>query len=684
MVRPSMMSVRPAGVVLADLVHPNNQIKTFPYAAGCVGAYVEQALGARVEVSVHRRPEQLAAALARRPATILGCTNYLWNRALTYETIRRAKAQDPALVIVVGGPNFPDEATGQAEFLAQHPLIDFYVQGEGEIPFARLVEALLEVDGDVSALRARGDRIPGVVYRHEGNLVAPAPTPRQRDLDAFPSPYLSGLLDPFFAEPELMPIVQSKRGCPFQCTFCVEGANYYSKLARGGVERFRAELEYIARRVDGPASLYIADSNFGMYGDDLELCDVVADVRRRFGWPETIEVSTGKNKKERIVEAVRRSDGAMRFGPALQTTDRVTLENVRRANISEQAFLDMAGMARDLGQRSYTELILGLPGDTVASHLESIRAAMDAGMQRIKMYPLVLLPGTEMASAEARRRFGLETRFRVLPQCHGTYRFGEDGFPVAEVVEIVVATYSMSAAELLDAKCFELSVEIFYNDVYLEEIHGLARALGLSMFRFVELCHAQRQRFPQGLSSIYRALVEGFTRDHWTERDACEAHHRDAQRLAAYARTEFESSLGTLKALALLEHIEPVLEAARAALLQAIEGSAADRPVVRDYIDELIRYCTLRRRGLLDAATQPEGDFAFAFDEIMQRDFVVDPERFRLARPRRMRFWHDERQAADIRALCDRASSPLSRARGFIYPATDPGVNPYLRRCAFH
>ena len=57
----------------------------------------------------------------------------------------------------------------------------------------------------------------------------------------------------------------------------------------------------------------------------------------------------------------------------------------------------------------------------------------------------------------------------------------------------------MSFADYLACKRFELSVEIFYNDRYLEEIHGLARSLGLPMFEFVERCHAQFDRFPDGL-----------------------------------------------------------------------------------------------------------------------------------------------------------------------------------------
>ncbi len=670
-------------ILLGDMLHPHNQNKTFPYAAGCVGAYAAAGLESAC-IEIFRSPESLGEVFAAHTPEVMGFTNYVWNLELGYEVIRQAKALAPQTVIIMGGPNYPIEAEQQRAFLESHPLVDFYVYKEGEIPFLELLRQLREVDFDAGALRRRRPQIPAVHYLLDGELIAPTPALRQRNLDEFPSPYLCGLMDKFFARKDLVPLIQTKRGCPFQCTFCVEGEDYYTKLGSTTTDRFRAELEYIAHRMaGGPPRLHIADSNFGMYANDLEICDVIAEVREAHGWPETIEVSTGKNRKERVLEAVRRTKGAMRFGPALQSTDPQTLRNIKRSNISEAILMDMARAAMELDQRSYTELILNLPGDTVGSHLGSIRAAMEAGMQRIKMYPLVLLPGTDLASQATRRQFELDTRFRVLPQCHGSYRFTGAPFPSVEVTEIVIATNTMSFAEYLSCKRFELSVEIFYNDIYLEEIHGLTRALGLSMFDFVERCHAQFGSFPAELQAVYAALEEGVRSYLFDSREACLDYFRDPANLERYALEEYKNSLGTLKAIALLEHIEPILGVSRQALWECI--AAADRGCssLAEYVDELIEYSRLRRRRILDSELEPEGTFRFAFDRIMAREFRVDPSEFRLQQPKKMRFWHDEAQARDIRALCAEVSNPVLRARSFIYPQTDPGVNPYLRRSRF-
>jgi radical SAM superfamily enzyme YgiQ (UPF0313 family) len=674
----------PISILLTDPVHPNNQHKTFPYAAGCVGAFAAACLGDQIDVQVFRTADDLGQAFRARRPHLLGFTNYVWNLELGYELIRQAKADAPDAVVVMGGPNYPTDADGQRAFLERYPLIDFYVYKEGEIPFLEMLKLLLAADLDPQAVKRQRPEVSALHYLVDGDLIAPGPAARQRDLDDFASPYLSGLMDRFFGRKDLVPLVQTKRGCPFQCTFCVEGESYYTKVASVTTPRFEAELEYIASRMaGGPPLLHIADSNFGMYAQDLDLCDIISAIRNRHGWPETIEVSTGKNRKERVIEAVRRTDGAMRFGPALQSTDKQTLVNIKRSNISETILMDMASAAMEMDQRSYTELILNLPGDTIATHLGSIQAAMDAGMQRIKMYPLVLLPGTEMANQETRERFALQTGFRVLPLCHGTHDFNGTPFPSVEVAELVIATNTMTFEDYLYCKRFELSVEIFYNDIYLEEIHGLMRALGLSMFDFVKRCHARFDTFPDSLKNLYVALDHGVSDNLWTTRDECLQHFRDPANLERYANEEYKNSLGTLKAIALLDHIEPILAIAREAVGECVAASQTNHPDMDEYLDELVEYGRLRRHRVLDVDLETQGEFRYAFDRILEQGFRVDPAQFRLPSPRTMRFWHDEVQAREIEALCAEVSNPVLRARSFIYPQTDPGTNPYLRRSRF-
>ena len=135
----------------------------------------------------------------------------------------------------------------------------------------------------------------------DGSFHASPLEERVLDLSTLPSPYLTGLLDPFF-DGVLLPIIQTNRGCPFRCTFCDEGKPYFSRVAKNRSDKSHREIHYIAEKMAASSAqggrrldLQIADSNFAMYKEDLEICATIAEVQEKYGYPQYIGVATGKN-----------------------------------------------------------------------------------------------------------------------------------------------------------------------------------------------------------------------------------------------------------------------------------------------------------------------------------------------------------------------------------------------------
>ena len=120
-----------------------------------------------------------------------------------------------------------------------------------------------------------------------------------KDLDEIPSPYLNGTLDKFF-DGKLTPFIETNRGCPFTCSFCHTGANYYHKLNKFSQERVKEEIEYIGKRCKelNITNLHMADVNFGMYPQDKLVCEFLLDSKKKYNWPLQIMATTGKNSKK--------------------------------------------------------------------------------------------------------------------------------------------------------------------------------------------------------------------------------------------------------------------------------------------------------------------------------------------------------------------------------------------------
>ena len=74
--------------------------------------------------------------------------------------------------------------------------------------------------------------IDGCVFIHpdkqKGLIKGPRPA-RIKFLDEIPSPYLNGMLDDFF-DGRLSPFIETNRGCPFKCSFCHTGNDYFHKI----------------------------------------------------------------------------------------------------------------------------------------------------------------------------------------------------------------------------------------------------------------------------------------------------------------------------------------------------------------------------------------------------------------------------------------------------------------------
>ena len=533
---------------LADLCYTQQIVSAeiMPMAVGGIATFCESHVDPAPETRVFKYPEKLIKALLEEgPPYIMGLSNYCWNFELSYGFAKVIKWNYPDTVVIMGGPNYPIDALSQEKFLRDHPEIDFYVMKEGEVPVSKLVEALIAHDFDVDAVKnLELGSIHGITK--DGRFVAPPLAERIRDLAEIPSPYITGKLDESF-DGTLMPLLQTNRGCPFTCTFCTEGISYFNKIYKNSQEKLKAELHYIGKKMlelrplGGRNDLFIADSNFGMYKEDLDTCRLIAEVRKQYGWPEYIKCSTGKNRKERVLEASRIIDGALALSGSVQSLDPVVLANIKRANINIQQIMDLALEAAEVGANSYAEVILALPGDTTEKHLGTVKLLIDAGFTSLYMFQLMLLPGTELYTPEVREKYDMRTHYRVLPRCFGRYSVGDDKVITAEVEEIVTSTNLLPFEDYLYCRKLNLMVTIFYNDAVFQGLLKLLRYLGISRYTWIKALFDYE--FTGGLGETIKAFFKETKDELWESRDELMAFIRKPGNIEKYLNDELGANL---------------------------------------------------------------------------------------------------------------------------------------------
>lgn len=611
-------------IYLADLTHDGMILSSnvFPLSIGLVAAYLIEQRGPQVEVDLFKYPDDFSEALLQSQPAIVGFANYSWNFALSRAYAAQIKARWPDTIIVFGGPNYgltPEE--GRAFWDRHGDVIDFHVVKEGEEAFLQLFDALVEHEMDVSSLKAARTVIGNVHYSIGDELITGPDLPRV-DLATLPSPYLMGLMDKFFDE-KLCPLIHTTRGCPFKCAFCTEGAAYYNVVGQR-VAPLEAEMHYLSSRIRGPKDLFISDANFGMFKQDQEKARIIADCQEKYDYPKYVHVSTGKNQKARVVEIVKSLNGAVSMAASLQSTDETVLANVSRSNISVEQLAAAGKMANTSNTGTYSELILGLPGDSLTAHRNSLRDTVEMRFDNIRMYQLIMLPQTELNTPAVRRQYDMKTKFRIMPRSFGRYAIGDTEFVAVESEEILVSNSTLPFEDYVACREMDLTIEILHNGRIYTEVVGVCDAYGLSWFGLIMRFFERRRDLTPEITEMYDAFLRGTTERLWpTESDLTAYVEANIDAMLVDERGTNEMSSGKATAFFLL--LEQINGALFQLLREQLDENGDLDPVAGRYLDELERYSLLRKRNLLKSEGEIVERFSIDLARLDGVGYVVKP-----------------------------------------------------------
>ena len=518
-------------IYLADLTYSTVVIANdvFPLNVGLIASYTLNKFKKYVDISLFKHIDELEKAVIESPPDILGLSNYCWNERIGYDIFKIAKDSNPNVLTVSGGPNFPHDVTSQQSFMNNHPEIMFYVPIEGEIGFSNIVERMLSVYSKGKNIEYIFERpIEGCISRKkDGTLQYLSPIDRIRNLDEIPSPYTTGLLDRFF-DSELNPMIQTNRGCPFSCTFCVDGADDVRQVNQFSIQRTEDELNYIGTRIPKNKNLlYISDLNFGMYPKDIQICDIISQIQQNYGYPQRIIVSTGKNKKERIIDSIKRLHGALRFLIAVQSTDNTVLTNIKRDNISIDHMMALAPAIKNENLRTSSEVIVALPGDTYETNVNTIKHLLRAQIDDIQIYTLILFKGAELDTLQERKKWGFKTKFRILPKDFTTLCSGKK---VLEIEEVVIATNTLSFDEYVKIRVLAFLLSVTNIGIIYDAILKYIQQKKIGVFELIE--RMSKNYDTENINSIIDSYKKSTINELWDSPEEIEKYYQDDENYA--------------------------------------------------------------------------------------------------------------------------------------------------------
>lgn len=421
-----------------------------PYAAGTIIAYCRSDKKINEEYSfadIIFRREKLQTALEKiQEPSVVGFSCSVWNVEYNKALAKLIKERYPECKIIFGG-----HSATTASLDCNY--VDFVVLGEGEETFCELLKGLLS--DDVA-------NVFNIAYKSSGKLVT---TERKYALsiENYPSAYLSGVFDKIISEnkgADFLAVLETNRGCPYSCSYCDWCADKKTRFFP--MEKILDEIKWLSD--NKIAYCFGADSNFGMFERDYEIALALVESKKKTGYPEVFRPCYEKNSADRVfkicstLNSVGMDKGATM---AYQTLSDQALENIGRKNLTMEHFSSLMKKYNEAGIPTYSELILGLPGETRESFCQGICSLFENGQHNsVSVYHCEILPNAELAKPEYMKKHGIETIKVAFNHIHSAPEKEEE---VKEYSYLVRSTATLSREDWVYANLFSICVQCFHS-----------------------------------------------------------------------------------------------------------------------------------------------------------------------------------------------------------------------------
>ncbi len=352
------------------------------YLAAGVQAFGDENITCTVtEGTVNEPLENILERITRECPDVVGFCCYIWNITAVRAVTGRLKERLPKVQIVLGGP---EVAFNAADVLSSNPGVGCVLAGEGEKTFPLLLAKMRR--------NREPDGIPGAYFRKSTGQISGIALQAQKEDP--PSPYSRAYFDALCGR---IAYIETSRGCPFSCAFCLSGSAF-------GVRFFdiqRAKNEILLLANSHTKTIKFVDRTFNA---DLkrahEIFNFIVDAAARKLLPAGVcfhfEMAGDLFDEEIFALLAAAPLGLFQFEIGIQSFSEETLAMVRRktdVRILKQNILRLIAMKNI---HIHVDLIAGLPLEDLCQFAEGFNTAYSLHPHMLQLGFLKLLHGAEM------------------------------------------------------------------------------------------------------------------------------------------------------------------------------------------------------------------------------------------------------------------------------------------------
>lgn len=296
-----------------------------------------------------------------------------------------AKVMNPDVFTLAKGAHF---STWNKEDMkdAEYDVMDAALVGEAETIINNLIIARRQ-NLDLSDVN-------GVLFKNpSGKVIQTAPAPFWDDLDKIPFPARDLIKNNLYTRPdtgEPQATIQTSRGCPSHCVFCLSPIISGMKLRERSVGNIIGELEECVDKYQIRNFFFRADTFTINKKFVIELCREIMSRKLNIAWVANSRVNT--IDEERLVWMKRAGCWLVAFG--IESGNDEIQKRIKKGTTREQA-CEAVKLCKKLGIKTFGFYLIGFPWETREMIMDTLNLAKDLSCNFSEIHIAIPYEGTE-------------------------------------------------------------------------------------------------------------------------------------------------------------------------------------------------------------------------------------------------------------------------------------------------
>lgn len=348
------------------------------YLKAGIEKYCESKINLKIiEDTINNNIDCVFHNITKNTPDVYGFCCYIWNIERTLTLISKIKQKYPLAIIVLGGP----EVSYNAKELLKNDYIDFIVSGEGEIPFAKLLDAIN---------KNLPTNMEGVCYKNREKTIISEPfVSNEQPPDCYCDEYFDNLNG-------RISYIETSRGCPFSCAFCLSGK--CGKVQFFDMDISKQNILKLAN--SNTKTIKFVDRTFN--SDKSRAKEIFKFIIQNYGkkFPTDkcfhFEIAGDILDDETISILNSAPSGLIQLEIGMQSFNEETLQFINRKTNIEKLINNIKRLTEKKNIHIHIDLIAGLPKEDFESFKNSFNIAFSLGADMLQLGFLKILHGSPM------------------------------------------------------------------------------------------------------------------------------------------------------------------------------------------------------------------------------------------------------------------------------------------------